>query len=223
MSMTIIILAAIAGFLGLRLYSVLGKRTGHEQQPLPPQADRAVEPRMVNGGTSSNTQDNAASHDRANGVDLAFEPRAGEGLQKIALADRSFDPVQFIEGAKIAYPMILNAYWAGDKETLARLCDDDVAEAFGSAIDDRVSRGETLENKFISFENIVISDALFDNGIARIAVKFDAFITAVTRGADDTIMAGSMSDAVELHDIWTFSRNIASKDPNWLLDETDAA
>ncbi len=224
-SMTIIVLAAIAGFLGLRLYSVLGKRTGHEQQPLPPQSDRNLDARMQNPGIKPQSSDtvSVSQTDNNRGVDLAFDPRAGAGLQAIALADRAFDPLQFIEGAKIAYPMILKAYWSSDADALNRLCDNDVAEAFQSAIDDRASRGETLENAFISFENATITDAQLDNGLARIAVRFDAYITAVTRNADGDIIAGSMSDAAETHDIWTFSRELSSNNPNWVLDETDAA
>ncbi len=224
-SMTIIVLAAIAGFLGLRLYSVLGKRTGHEQQPLPPQADRGVDARRLNPGLKAQSNDGTSPNDADDdrGVDLSFEPRAGAGLQAIAMADSAFDPVQFIEGAKTAYPMILNAYWSGDTDVLARLCDTDVAEAFQSAIDDRAERGETLENKFITFENATITDAQLDNGVARIAVRFDAYITAVTRNSDNEIIAGSMSDAAETHDIWTFSRTLSSNNPNWVLDETDAA
>jgi predicted lipid-binding transport protein (Tim44 family) len=222
-SMTIIVLMALAAFLGLRLYSVLGKRTGHEQQPLPPQPDRTLEPRGPILGVPVGVEPSAtgsSTSDRS--VELAFEPRAGSGLQSIALADATFDPVRFLEGAKSAYPMILQAYWTGDRETLRTLCDSDVAEAFEAAISAREANGETLDNKFVSFDTATITDAQLDGGIARVVVRFDAYIIAVTRNADGAIIAGSMSDAVEAHDVWTFSRSISSNNPNWTLDETDA-
>jgi predicted lipid-binding transport protein (Tim44 family) len=223
-SMTIIVLAAIAAFLGLRLYSVLGKRTGHEQQPLPPQPDRTLEPRGPVLGAPVAVEPSPQAATTANrGIDLAFEPRAGSGLQTIALSDAGFDPVRFLEGAKSAYPMILQAYWSGDRETLRNLCDSDVAEAFEAAITAREANGETLDNKFVSFDTATITDAQLDGAIARIVVRFDAYIIAVTRNSEGAIIAGSMSDAVEAHDIWTFSRNISSNNPNWTLDETDAA
>jgi predicted lipid-binding transport protein (Tim44 family) len=225
---TIILLVAIAGFLGLRLYSVLGKRTGHEQQPLPPQSGRQSDiGRDAEGAALANphTNGSASKNDDAadSGVELAFEPRAGAGLQAISMADRAFDPVRFLDGAKYAYTMILEAFWSDDTASLKQLCDDDVQEVFATATQQRVSRGETLDNKFISFEGATITDAQLDRGIARIAVRFDAFITAVTRNTSGEILSGSMSEAVETHDVWTFSRVLGNEDPNWVLDETDAA
>ena len=69
----------------------------------------------------------------------------------------------------------------------------------------------------------MIEDARLDGKVAEIEVRFDADIAAVTRDKDGELVAGSMTDAVPTNDIWTFRRNLASKDPNWLLVETDQA
>jgi predicted lipid-binding transport protein (Tim44 family) len=117
--------------------------------------------------------------------------------------------------------MILEAFWRGDKDELGQLCDRDVYEGFAGAIDARVAAGETLDNRLVRIEEATIVGAGFDNPVARITVRFRSDIAAVTRDAQGHVIAGSLDDAVEAVDIWSFSRNVASSDPDWLLDETD--
>ncbi|UZK69514.1 Tim44/TimA family putative adaptor protein [Sphingomonas sp. S1-29] len=209
----VILLAMVAGFLALRLYSVLGKRTGHEQ-PLPkPAEDRVATlpvPRSID--LPAETRDT---------VNRLIEPKAEGGIRALVAADPSFDLTQFVEGAKSAYRMILEAYWKGDRETLEWLVEPDVKAAFESAIDARAAAGETLENRLVSIERAVVSDAAVDGSLARVTVRFDADIAAITRGAEGNVVAGSLSDAVETHDAWTFTRRLRSDDPNWKLAETD--
>ena len=108
----IVILALVALFIGLRLYSVLGERTGHEQQPIlkPADQDARVEPRATPAPVATPTADN--------GADLAYVPLAGPGVRAILAADPSFDVARFLEGAKAAYRMILEAFWKGDLDIL---------------------------------------------------------------------------------------------------------
>ncbi len=215
MTFEIVLLAMVAAFLGLRLYSVLGKRTGHEQEPLPrPMADER-KPAIVRQPVSESfTAPAAVSNEN---IDMA----AASGLRAIANADRQFDPALFLEGAKSAYGLILEAYWKGDKEALRFLCDDDVFDSFAEAIDARTERGEILENRLVRIEEARIVDASYDHPTARITVRFDADIAALVKDANGTIIGGSMTDAVEAHDIWTFFRDVKSGDRNWKLDETD--
>ena len=148
-------------------------------------------------------------------------PEVERGLREIAAADRRFDTLSFLEGAKSAYGMILEAFWRGDKEDLAALCDRDVYDSFAAAIDARIAAGETLDNRLVRIEEATIAAASYDAPYARIAVRFSADIAAVTRDAAGTVIAGSLNDAVEAHDVWTFRRDVTSADPDWLLDETD--
>jgi predicted lipid-binding transport protein (Tim44 family) len=148
-------------------------------------------------------------------------PAVERGMREIALADRRFDALTFLEGARSAYGMILDAFWRGDKEELGQLCDRDVYEGFASAIDARIAAGETLENRLVRVEEATITSASYNAPMARITVRFTADISAVTRDADGNVIAGSLNDAVQSFDIWTFSRNVNSPDPDWLLDETD--
>ena len=214
----IVLLAMVAAFLGLRLYSVLGKRTGHEQEPVARPAIDERQPASVRQPVGSREGLSPAPV-----IDSPLADSAAQsGLRSIANADRTFDPALFLEGAKSAYGMILEAYWKGDKEQLRFLCDDDVYETFVEAIDARNANGETLENRLVRIDEARIVDASYDHPMARISVRFDADIAALTRDANGAIIGGSLTDAVETHDVWTFFRDVKSGDRNWKLDETDA-
>lgn len=214
----IVILAAIAAFLGLRLYSVLGQRADQDDGPLPNRLEGAdapppaAMPRAVPAPSPS-----AATGDSAESLLPAVE----RGVHAIAAADRQFDISAFIEGAKGAYAMVLKAFWAADRDTLRELCDDDVYAGFDAAITARVEAGETLQNTLIRIEEAVIHSATLDGRIARVAVRFVADIAAVTRDRDGNILAGSLDDAVVSRDVWTFRRDVSSAAPDWILDETD--
>ena len=216
MTFTIILLAMVAAFLGLRLYSVLGKRTGHEQEPVARQPLEGTPPLIrqpMIGGDSSP----AIPQGELSAVDLA----AQSGLRSIVNADRQFDAALFVEGSKSAYRLVLEAYWSNDREALRFLCDDDVYDSFVEAIDARIAKGEVLENRLVRIDEARIVDASFDNPTVRITVRFDADIAALVKDADGNVIGGSMTDAVETHDIWTFVRDVKSGDRNWKLDETD--
>ena len=210
----IVILALVALFVGLRLYSVLGERTGHEQQPiLKPAETPRVEPRV--------NQPTTTTPSPAEAGDMAFVPTAGPGVRAILAADPSFDVARFLEGAKAAYRLILEAFWKGDAETLRPHVDDHVYETFAGAIEQRKKDGLTLDNRLVNIDQAVIAEASAERGVAILTVRFEADIAAVTRNAESQVVAGSLSDAVQTRDLWTFRRDIASRDPNWVLVETD--
>ncbi|MEZ5680636.1 MAG: Tim44/TimA family putative adaptor protein [Erythrobacter sp.] len=214
----IVILAMIAAFLGLRLYSVLGRRSEHEEEVIPHRFDRGETPPQAAPEAEAPRPVRQPVTLRA-GDDRA--PANEAGIRAIAAADPRFDLLAFLEGARGAYAMILEAFWRGDKETLRELTDDDVYASFSSAIDARAESGETLDNRLIRIEDATVRSAGLDGRIARIAVLFVADIAAVTRDKDGNVIAGSLNDAIESRDVWTFSRNTAAASPDWVLDETD--
>ena len=217
---SIVLLAMIAAFLGMRLYSVLGKRTGHEQEPVLPRRDDRAGPvpvRLDDADASAPAQGAPAQ------AGLVYEPAAENGLRQLLATDRNFDAGRFMEGAEAAYRMILEAFWTGDRNALRDLCDDDSYDAFVAAIDAREARGERLDNRLVGIDSARIVAVEVSRGEARITVRYQADISAVTRDADGKLIAGSMSDAAQTDDLWTFRRAIGSSDPNWLLDEAEAA
>jgi predicted lipid-binding transport protein (Tim44 family) len=212
----IVILAMIAAFLGLRLYSVLGRRAEHEEESVPQRPGSGVKSAQA----APQQQPNPTAPARVTRLE-GMMPAVERGVREIASADNRFDIAAFIDGARGAYEMVLEAFWNGDRETLRELCDEDVYAGFAAALDAREAAGETLENKLIRIEETRVQSASLDGRMARIAVLFVADIAAVTRDRDGTVIAGSLNDAIESRDVWTFSRNVNSRDPNWLLDETD--
>lgn len=214
---SIIILALVALFVGLRLYSVLGERTGHEQQqqPIlkPADSDARVHQRAVTSPL--------APAGAAEAQDDAYLPTAGPGVRAILAADPSFDVARFLEGAQAAYRMILEAFWAGRLEEVRNFVDPEVYSTFDQAVADRQANGLKLDNRLIAVEHSVIAEAALERSVATLAVRFEADIAAVTRNAEGEVVAGSLSDAVQTRDRWTFRRDLASRDPNWILIETD--
>ncbi len=213
MTFGIVLLAMIALFVGLRLYAVLGQRTGHEQSPVTrPEASRGLEQAPAPVEPNSNAPEPSG---------FAFEQNAAAGVRAIIAADSTFDVARFLEGAQAAYRMVLEAFWRGDREELSQLASPDVVAAFDSAIREREEAGHSLDNRLVGIEKAVIDDARLDGRTAEIEVRFDAYVAAITRNSDGELIAGSMSDALPTNDIWTFQRELGSADPNWRLVETD--
>jgi predicted lipid-binding transport protein (Tim44 family) len=212
---SIIILGLVALFIGLRLYSVLGERTGHEQQLTlkPADAEGAGAPRpavAVQGQAQP-----------AEPLDTAYLPTAGPGVRALLAADPSFDVARFLEGAQGAYRMILEAFWRGDIAEVRGFLDSDIAAAFDAAIAERKAAGQSLDNRLIAIEQALIAECNLLGSVATVTVRFEADIAAVTRDAEGNVVAGSLSDAVQTRDRWTFRRDLKSSDPNWILIETD--
>jgi len=212
----IVLLAMVALFVGLRLYSVLGRRTGHEQQPIL---------RPAETGTPAETPVAVAepAGERPESGGLVYDDGASPGIRAIVSADPAFDVGRFVDGAQSAYRMILEAFWRGDRDDLRFLTAPEVFGTFDAAITARDEAGETLDNRLISIERAMIQDARLNGRVAEIDVRFDADIAAVTRDKDGNVIAGTLTDAIPTHDVWTFRRTLGSQDPNWLLVETDEA
>lgn len=213
----IVILALVAVFVGLRLYSVLGERTGHEQPILKPadpeQADARVEPKVVARPAMTGMPVDAD--------DLAYLPTAGPGIRALLAADQTFDVARFLDGSKSAYRLILEAFWKGDLEAMRPFVDAHVFKTFADAVEQRTTDGLVLDNRLVAIEQAVIASTELTGSVALVTVRFEADIAAVTRNAAGDVVAGSLSDAVQTRDRWTFRRDVAQRDPNWLLVETD--
>lgn len=212
----IVILALVALFIGLRLYSVLGERTGHEQpilKPADPEADARMEQRPAARATAPATPSEPD--------ELAYLPTAGPGVRALLAADPGFDVARFLEGSKAAYRLILEAFWKGDVEAMKPFVDGHVFETFAGAVEQRSKDGLVLDNRLVAIDQALIAGAEIERSVALVTVRFEADIAAVTRNAAGEVVAGSMSDAIQTRDRWTFRRDISSRDPNWLLVETD--
>ena len=212
-----ILFAMVAAFLGLRLFAILGKRTGHEQTLRKP-AEEPVSPSFPAPAAEPREAARATPP-----MGESYDMAAASGLRAISAADSRFHPVEFLEGAKAAYGMILDGFWKGDMNAVAPYVSTEVHDSFAEAIKTRAEAGEVLDNRLVRIDRAVISSASLNDRVAQITVRFDADIAAVTRDTNGTVIAGSMTDAIETHDEWTFERDIRASDPNWILVDTDEA
>ncbi len=223
MIVEIVILAMIAVFLGLRLYAVLGRRPEDSDEPLRRRLEQA-DPQATPRALPAKLPEKMPIIARAVGSSAepaGFDAAAEAGIRAIVAADRRFDVTLFLTGAKSAYGMVLETFWRGDKDALAQLCERAVYESFAAAIDARTAAGETIDARLIRVNDARIVSAEYIAPVARIAVRFIADIASVTRNGEGAVVAGSLNDAIESRDLWTFTRDLTSRDPDWQLDETD--
>jgi predicted lipid-binding transport protein (Tim44 family) len=216
---SIIIFALAAVFLGLRLFAVLGKREGHEQSFAQPE-EKTVPPIIT---PKAKEEKRKRAIEQELGEPVEAHDSAVAGIRAISAADRNFSLDHFVEGAGDAYRLILEAYWQNKLAEVEAFMSSDVRDAFAEAIEAREAAGERLDNRLIAIERAMISGAALNGRMASVTVRFDAVVAAVTRNAKDEVIAGSLSDGVPTHDVWTFSRDVKVKDPNWILTDTDEA
>jgi predicted lipid-binding transport protein (Tim44 family) len=136
--------------------------------------------------------------------------------------DRSFDPKHFIAGARAAYEMIVTAYAEGDRRTLKNLLSKDVADGFEAVIRERETRGETAESRFVSIDATDITAAELRGRTAQVTVRFRSHLVTVTRDRSGNVVDGNPDVVTEVTDVWTFARDLSSRDPNWKLVATEA-
>jgi predicted lipid-binding transport protein (Tim44 family) len=228
-----LLILAIAVVVFLRLRSVLGKRTGNERPPLDPIATkRQAEAKDTPGNVINLPQ----RDDRTVEPVAASEPAAvpvwvgvaeegsslAQGLDKIAAVDRSFSPRTFLEGAKMAYEMIVQAFAAGDRPTLRNLLSREVLDGFLTAIDAREKAGNKLESRFVGIDKAELAAADLKGKRASLTVKFVSELISATRNRAGEVIEGDPQQIREITDVWTFERDVSSRDPNWKLAATEA-
>jgi predicted lipid-binding transport protein (Tim44 family) len=212
----IILFAMVAGFLVLRLRSVLGRRTGNERR-------RDLFPRRA--APASDNVTTLVEPDKRIARAVGDAPAAdviAEGLNRIRRADSSFDPANFIEGARTAFELIVAAFAKGDKAELRPLLSDEVFHRFAMAIDERTNAKETLETQIEKLDKVDIVEAELAGPTAQVALKLVSHQINVTRAMDGSIVDGAPGQPVEKTDYWTFARDTRSNDPNWVLVATSS-
>ncbi|HEU6441031.1 MAG TPA: Tim44/TimA family putative adaptor protein [Microvirga sp.] len=231
---TTLIFIVLAIFVIWRLRSVLGQKTGNEQPPFDPLSRRDAPLRP--GNPAPEPDHNIVRLPGPNGARPAAEVQTAErwkgfaepgtpmaaALDSIARAEPGFDPSGFLEGAKAAYEMIVTAFAAGDRKTLKDLLSREVYEGFERAITEREQRGERVETTFVSIDKAEMAGAEVHGKTAQIVVRFVSQLITVTRDASGAVVDGSSDQVAEVTDVWTFARQLGSRDPNWLLVATEA-
>ncbi|UHS57869.1 Tim44 domain-containing protein [Agrobacterium vaccinii] len=219
------LVAAVLIFLQLR--SVLGRRTGNEKPPVDPYSPRDVAKTPVADDNKVVTLPRRGDGEEENPfaeID-AVAPvgsAVNDSLRELTKSDPTFRPKEFINGARMAYEMIVTAFADGDRKTLKNLLSKDVYDGFDAAITERETRGEVVKSTFVGTEKIDITHASIRDSEEQITLRIISQLISATFDKDGKLIDGDPEAVSEVDDIWTFSRDIRSRDPNWKLIATES-
>ena len=201
----VVLYAAIATIICVAFYSVLGKSVGRGPD------DAVGHEDMFGGRDQSRDESAAVSGSEDEGVEDVL------GLGAIARADSDFSPARFIDGAKTAYSMILEAFASGDRETLRDLLTDEVYDIYDAAITAREEQSLTQSTDLGRLRTCQIQSARIEDGIAFIRVLYEAEIASALRDADGELVEGDPDILASISEYWTYERPVGSNDPAWRL------
>lgn len=226
----VLLIAGIAAFLVYRLYSVLGTRTGDErerQNPFAPQ--KAQKPKAADmtaaalAAAPASTVVPLAGLDHLVDRDANQDGRIETGLSEIAAEDAYFEINGFMQGARGAFEMVVMSYSRGDLDTLKSLLSPKLFNDFEAGVKAREAAGHTNEVSIQRIKAARIIEAHLGGTMAYVTVDFDVEETSVTRDSAGNIVDGDPDKIFSVEDVWTFTRDVRSADPNWILIETRAA
>ncbi|WP_051279947.1 Tim44/TimA family putative adaptor protein [Hellea balneolensis] len=199
----VILYAAIATIVCVMLYSVLGKSVGQG-----PESGFDAEKAIKDSESANNKV-----------VQLNSSNTPPTGLEAIAAADSNFSPAYFMDGAKAAYSMILEAFAAGDREQLESLLTSDVYKVYAEAIDAREADNLTQVTDLGRLRKAMIKEAELDGKMARIEVLYESELTSALMDKDGNVVQGDPDILSSISEVWTFERNVKSSDINWRLSD----
>ena len=216
----ILILAMIAVFIINRLRNVLGKKTGNESDIVEKFTQRKntfneSEPDSVSNQKvaklNNNVKKNLHSNKKINSV-----------INEILKIDDKFEISSFCSGAKKAFEYILTEYSSNNLKALERLVSKNIYKAFEDQINMRAKNKEKLEITVISVKDPEIKSVNLEKKyIAYFKLLFDSEQVQVTKNSNDEVIDGDSNQILQIKEIWTFSKNLKSKDPNWILEEIE--
>lgn len=226
MSLDIIIFAVVAAVLVARLKSILGTKHGDER-------DRPNPFAQMDGAKLTPADDvkalpldgkSDASHTPAALTDDMIKSDNAEavktGVAQITSADHSFDPQEFLHGARMAFQMITEAFANGERSVLKDLLSDDLYKSFERVIKAREGQNYTAKYELHRIKDARFAEAKLGGVMAYVTVDFDIEQTSTVIDADGKTVEGDPDKILEIHDIWTFARDVRSDDPNWELVST---
>ncbi|CDN93289.1 Tim44/TimA family putative adaptor protein [Agrobacterium tumefaciens] len=219
------LVAAVLIFFQLR--SVLGRRTGNEKPPFDPYSPRDVAKGPVTDDNKVVTlpkRGEAEDENRFAEADALApaDSALNTSLREVMTKDPTFRPKEFLNGARMAYEMIVMGFADGERKTLKNLLSKEVFDGFDAAISERESRGEVVKSTFVGIEKADITQAAVRDSEVQITLRLVSQLISATYDKDGKLVDGDPDAVAEVDDIWTFSRDIRSRDPNWKLIATES-
>ncbi len=216
-----LVLLIVVAIVAWRLWGVLGTRTGLEKPPIvftpTMEKPKSTSPEPALQGEVLEPEDKKPiwfGH-ATEGSEVA------NGLDAIANKTAGFTASSFVRGSNAAYEMILEAYAKSDKAALKPLLSKELYDSFAAAIDARKSEGQTMTFQFVGVKSAVIKRAALVATKAQIEVDFAAEMISATMDKSGAVVDGDAKTIRTVTDLWTFERDVTSKDPNWKLIATD--
>jgi predicted lipid-binding transport protein (Tim44 family) len=228
----ILIFAAVAAFLIYRLNSVLGTRNGSERQRPNPftaaeQAQRQKKgedtPAIPTAALPPAPALNLSSLGDIIDAQANSDGRIEHGINDIRSADPFFDVASFVEGARYAFEIVVTAYARGDLAAIQPLVSPKLYGDFAAGVKARDAAGHRTELTIHRIKNARITDAHLGGTMAYVTVDFEVDETSVTRDSSGQTVDGNADSILTIRDVWTFTRDTRTTDPNWILIETRAA
>ncbi len=199
----IIILGLLALFLGFRLKNLLGDRSGY-------------------GEDLNNLETyNKKKPDNNNVINLNNKKINGEGLETLKKGDPNFSEEEFLNGARQAFKIIIEAFVDSDIEKLKPLIDYELLKSFTKSISEREARQEKQFVDIISINKLDIINISLNDNVASISIKIESEQIKYTIDKNDNILDGNKEVSEIIKDKWVLERDISSNNPNWKLVETD--
>lgn len=219
------LVAAVLIFLQLR--SVLGRRTGNEKPPVDPYSPRDMAKSPASDDNKVVTLPRRGEGEEENRfaeIDAVAPVGSAlnDSLRELNKTDPTFRPKEFLNGARMAYEMIVTAFADGDRKSLKNLLSKEVYDGFVAAIAEREKRGEVVKSTFVGTEKIDITHASIRDSEEQITLRIISQLISATYDKDGTLIDGDPEAVSEVDDIWTFARDVRSRDPNWKLIATES-
>lgn len=202
----VILFAAIATIVCVMLYTVLGKSVGRGPE------DDAELPDFMTGNETADTPKFVAP---------VYDGPNVPGLEGIMKLDGDFSPLAFLDGARVAYPMILEAFADGDKEQLEPLLAPDVYKVYCDAID---ARQESSLRQVTDLARLIGAEfvrADTEGKIMRVSVRYKAELASALLNEKGDVVEGDPDTLASINEIWTFTRKAGSNNPNWMLADVE--
>lgn len=219
----IIFLVIIAGLLIYRLTKILGSDIDDANNKNPKSFER-----IENNQSTTNNVVDINNNEAKKVIGVLAEPDTEEikkdpikaTFYKMYSLDKNFSPDKFLQGAKLAFEMIIQAFVDGDEDTLKNLVSKDVFKSFSKAITEYKDKNQKVEQSLIGFTSTKIIKADLDGTEARLTVEFITEQSKAIIDADGNVVEGDAVMISTVKDIWVFSKDLESSSPNWILVST---
>lgn len=216
----ILILAMIAIFIINRLRNVLGKKTGNESD--------IVEKFTQRKSAFKESEPDSISDEKVTKLDHKIKKtfhsnkKINSVINEIIKIDNNFEINSFFEGAKKAFEFILTEYSNNNLKVLEKLVNKNIYKEFENQINLRTDKNEELEITVISVKNPEIKSVNLEKKYtAYFKLLFNSEQVQITKNSKGDIIDGDSNQILQIKEIWTFSKNLKSKDPNWTLEEIE--